>query len=276
MLLLFKNELAELLRNIESNNLQISSHKTNASVANTTALAAYLLTSNSKNKATRTIGQVGALGGIIFGSGEKNKAENIKRQNLKLINNGVELVSVKLQQSFQYEQNQSIKDEFLNNALELSMHLDGIVKEELLRISKMHSLTKSNRSMLLSLQNNPVFRMKLKLNNFFLSLDQSINGSGLLIDYQKSIRSININKLEKESLLMAVFILCCALLGFVFVLVGTATTSVGWLMLVLSFILYFSHIFIPWLSETKKLRIAVKSFSENMNKMTGIQQINYR
>ena len=276
MLQSMTKELAQLLQTIDSNLNLASSHKTNASVAKTAAVAAYLLTNNSTNKTTRTLGQLGAAGGLIYGSGESNKANNLKQQNLSLVQTGVKLVTEKASQPYQMETVRSAKEAFLVKALEISRHLDVYVLEHLSQVSRMHTLTNTNRSRLLNLQNEYVFAMKLNLNRFFQSVDHSVDGSGSLHAYRVAISNLDMQKLKKETTVMTACILGTGMVGSVLLFSENSNNvNAGVVVLITSIALYIIHVFYPVTTETKKLRLAVNSFKDGLKRTTQITSLHF-
>ena len=88
------NRTEPILVEIELNSVQINQHNTNANMANTGAALSYLFTSNSKNSTVRTLGQVATIGGIVYGSSQKSQANSIERNNIILISQILNIVSL--------------------------------------------------------------------------------------------------------------------------------------------------------------------------------------
>lgn len=269
-------KLAEIIQNIESNELQIKSHKTSASVANTIALASYLLTSNSKNKITRSVGQIGAVGGLIYGSGETSKAKSLKEYNLQLIASGVRLIMDEASKSYRSERVLEVRGDFLKEVLKLSLCLDLYVKEHLSVIRRMNSLTRNNRRRLMNLDDEPIFKLKLALNDFLLSVDESLVRDKIVSDYKFAVRGLVIKTVEKESFLALVIIFGCLLAGLFVVFKEKGAQNVGVVLLMLSVVFYSMHTFFPVFAESRRLRRSVKNFCLNIEMCMGIRSINIR
>ena len=164
---LYTQKFSEIIRLIESNNIDISSHNSNKRIAHTGAALSYLLTNNSKSQTTRSLGQVGAVGGLLYGSTEANKSNTLRNKNFQQVSEVIEIISKPSFNAFQIERNSENRRLFLMKMLTISGYLDDYVKKYCSSVSTKNFLGSSGQTLLMNLQNQEIFYLKLKLNSFF-------------------------------------------------------------------------------------------------------------
>jgi hypothetical protein len=261
-LIIITQNLENIINQIENNNVEISSHDSNARVARTGAAAAYLLTNNSKNQTTRTLGQVAAVGGLVYGSNQKNKSNELKDKNLQSINNAVSLICNNSLNSFRSENNIQNKSNFLSKVLSISSYLDSFVLNNCNSINSKNIIFLSGQNLLMSLENHDIFFLKLKLNTFLNGIDSSICKNNFINQYRQSNRSIDKNKLKNEGILILAIIISCLFIGFI--ILQNSQSSFGTFLILAAPIIYLIHTFFPFLKESKKLKSNSKYFT-NIN-----------
>lgn len=265
--------LDNIINQIENNNVEISSHDSNARVARTGAAAAYLLTNNSKNQTTRTLGQVAAVGGLVYGNNQKNKSNELKNKNLQSISNAVNLISNNSLNSFQSENNIQNKRNFLSKVLSISSYLDSYVLNYCNSIRSKNIIFLNGQNLLMSLENHEIFFLKLKLNTFLNRIDSSICKNNFINQYIQSNRTIDKNKLKNEGIIISAIIIACFLIGFI--ILQNSQSSFGTFLILAAPIIYLIHTFFPFLKESKKLKTNSKYFTSEIAKTTSITNINF-
>lgn len=265
--------LTNIINQIENNNVEISSHDSNARIARTGAAAAYLLTNNSKNQTTKTLGQVAAVGGLVYGSNQKNKSNELKNKNLQSISNAINIISNNSLNLFQSEINIENKRNFLNKVLSISSYLDIYVLNYCNTIKSKNIIFSNGQNLLMSLENQEIFFLKLKLNTFLNRIDNSICKNNFINQHIQSNRSIDKNKLKNEGIIILACIITCLLIGFI--ISQNSQSLFGAFLIVAAPIIYLIHTFFPFLEESKKLKSNSKYFTNEIAKTTSINNINF-
>jgi hypothetical protein len=267
------NELTGIIQSIENKNLEITRHNSNATMSNLGAASAYFLTNNSKNQTTRIVGQVVAIGGLIHGSNQRNKASEIKSSNYNLLKQAIEKIVNLPFDSFRSEANPETKRFFLQKTLTISSYFDKFVEEHASSIKTNSALSSNKQNILMTLNNQEVFYYKIKLLDFLKKIDNSIFDTQHLHFYQRDLALINKEMLKNESYLMLGLIFFLSTLGFVFILSSTGFS--GLFFLISALILYLIHTFYPFLNQTKKLKLNANRFVNEILKTVSITRLNY-
>ena len=257
-------KLEHKLSLIVSNNNKINSHESNKRYANSAAALSYLLTNNSKNQTTRTIGQFGALGGLLYGGNQANKSLMLKQENLKYISDAIEDVCISSRSSFLCEVSKENKHLFLTKVLYLSNYLDTYVKNYCSEINMKNLFTTRNRETLMNLYSQEVFFLKLKLNSFLNNIDNAKFSDKFVNNYSNKINKINIQNLKKENNIVLTILITSIIIGFY-----------QPLFFALALILYLIHTFVPFLRESKMLKLNSKYFTNEIIKTTSITSFNF-
>lgn len=271
--LLISNELSRILNIIENNNIDIASHNSNARMANTAAAASYLLTSDSKNQTTRTIGQAAAVGGLLYGSNQRNKSTDLKLRNFNHLKNAIENVVNFSVEIFKAENNPEIKSSFLQKLLTISNYFDEYVKEYSLSVRRKSALTSKGQMLLMTLPQQEVFYFKMRLNGFLKQIDNSILNNSYLQVYNQGLTKIDKKKLKREGYIMIAIAFAFCLSGFI--LTQNTFVILGSFFLVLAAVLYLVHTFFPFFEESKKLKSNANMFVGEIMKTVEIKNINY-
>lgn len=271
--LTISNELSRIIQLIERNNIDISSHKSNARTANFGSAAAYLLTNNSNNQTTRSIGQVAAVGGLLYGNNQRNKSTDLELRNFNYLKNAIENLLNFSVETFKRENNSETKRSFLQKLLTVSNYFDEYVKKYSSSVKRKSALTYNSQNLLMTLQNQEVFYYKMRLNEFLKRIDNSILNNNYLQIYNQGLTKINKNKLKKEGYLIIGLIISCFLLGFI--LIQNSTSVLGPMFFVFALVIYLMHTFYPFLNESKKLKSNANIFVNEILKTVSINKINY-
>lgn len=273
LLISLTNELTGIIQAIEGKNLEITRHNSNATMSNLGAAAAYFLTNNSKNQTTRIVGQVAAVGGLIHGSNQRNKASEIKSSNYNLLKQAIEKILNLPFDSFRREANPETKRFFLQKTLTISSYFDKFVEEYASSLKTNSALSSNKQNILMTLNNQEVFYYKIKLLDFLKKIDHSIFDTQHIHFYQRDLALINKEKLKNESYLMLGLIFFLSALGFVFILSSTGFSGLFFLISALT--LYLIHTFYPFLNQTKKLKLNANRFVNEILKTVSINRLNY-
>lgn len=105
-------------------------------------------------------------------------------------------------------------------------------------------------------------------------IDPSIKGENIVTNYNNNIDKINNDKLKKETIMILTSIIIILMIGVVLVF-NEAYTGWGFVILIISFILYIVHTYFPWLNETRKLRDSIKTFFNELENVQSITTIKY-
>lgn len=268
------NDLTGIIQIIEGKNSEITRHNSNATISNIGAAAAFLLTNNSKNQTTRIVGQVAAVGGLIHGSNQRNKASEIKFSNYNLLKQAIEKIVNLPLDSFHRETNPESKRFFLQKTLTISSFFDKFVEEYATKIKTSSTLSSNKQNTLMTLNNQEIFYYKIIFLDFLRKIDHSIFDTQHLDFYQRDLALINKEKLKNEGYLMLGLIFFFSITGFVFILNSTMGFS-GFFFLISALILYLIHTFFPFLNQTKKLKLNANRFVNEILKTVSITRINY-
>ena len=274
MLIRHIDALDSMLHDLEANNQKIISHKNTARLATTGAVIAYLFTNDSKSKTTKTLGQVASVGGLLYRSSEINKAKQVEVHNLEILNNATHKITSYGYEDYKKERNANNKNEYLTKVLHISHHLDMAVNKENKRIVGLSTLLEKNRIRLMNLPNEIVYNLKLQLLENLREIDPSIKGENIVTNYNNNIDKINNDKLKKETIMILTSIIIILMIGVVLVF-NEAYTGWGFVILIISFILYIVHTYFPWLNETRKLRDSIKTFFNEIENVQSITTIKY-
>lgn len=265
--------LDDIINQIQNNNVEISSFDSNAKSAMTGAAAAYLLTNNSKNQTTRTLGQLAAVGGVVYGSNQRNKSNELKYKNLQLLSNSIQIMNNNSLTSFQSETNFQTKHNFLLKLMAISNYLDSYVLNYCNSIKSKNIIFSNGQNLLMSLEIHEIFYLKIKLNAFINRIDSSICKNSFVHNYTQLNRSIDANKLKSEGIIIMTIIILCLLAGIA--IIQNSNISTGTFLLLMAPIIYFIHTFFPFLKESKKLKSNSKYFINEITKTTSISNINF-
>lgn len=266
-------ELSDIIQTIEGKNLEMNRYNSNATISNIGAAATYFLTNNSKNQTTRTIGQVAAVGGLIYGSNQKNKASEIKSTIYNLLKQAIEKIDNLPFDSFLREANPETKRFFLQKTLTISSYFDKYVEEYASSLKTSSALRPNKQNILMTLNNQEVLYFKIKLLGFLNKIDHSIFDAQHLHFYQRDLAFINKEKLKNEGYLILGSIVFLNVIGFVLIL--NSTDYSGFYFLISALILYLVHTFYPFLIQTKKLKSNANRFLNEILKTVSITKINY-
>ncbi len=245
--------LEDLLNRIEANSGQAQQHRSNANLANAGAAITYLLTSGSKRRIVRTAGEVVALGGVLYGSSQRNQAGNLDAQNNTLIDSGLSVVELEGVSRLRSEANPDVKRRFLELALRLGGRVDEVIKQQGDRMKNMSLLGRNNQQLLLNAVNVDIIRNKFRLNRIYSQIDHTKVFPDYNGEFSRRVSGIDATKLQKEGLYSKLIIGACVVLG---ILLASATPYAA----ILAFIgvgFWGLNHFFPVFPETRKLKEAL-------------------
>lgn len=266
------NRLEPILVEIELNSVQINQHKSIANMAKTGAILAYLSTRNSKNSTIRTVGQVAAIGGFVYGSSQINQAASIEGKNIILISQILDAVEREGINNIRQEIDPNYIRRFIELNLKTGKQLDLIVMTYLSKIKSKGRLGKSNIKLLIHANNIDIFSYKIRLNKIYKSLEPNKQIPPIEQDFINDTRSISIEKITKEGLYTRLIIFSLLLIGFV----SAQSYNYGILFIIGGLIFWGINHYFPFFPETKKLKLAVDAFTLKINSTCGINSINYK
>ena len=116
----------------------------------------------------------------------------------------------------------------------------------------------------MNLYSQEVFFLKLKLNSFLNNIDNAKFSDKFVNNYSNKINKINIQNLKKENNIVLTILITSIIIGFY-----------QPLFFALALILYLIHTFVPFLRESKMLKLNSKYFTNEIIKTTSITSINF-
>jgi hypothetical protein len=252
--------LEDLLNRIEANSGQAQQHRSNAKLANAGAAITYLLTSGSKRRIVRTAGDVVALGGVLYGSSQRNQAANLDAENNRLIDSGLSVIELEGGSRLRSEANFGVKRRFLELVLRLGDRVDDVIKQQGDRMKNMSLLGKSNQQLLLNAVNVDIIRNKFRLNRIYSQIDHTKVFPDYGSEFSRKVSAVDVPKLQKEGLYAKLIIGACVVLG---ILLASATPYAA----ILAFIgvgFWGLNHFVPVFPETRKLKEALCALVDGM------------
>lgn len=270
---IYTEKLKSIIKDIEDNSGHISEHNRNARIGTIGAATAYFLTSNSDNKSTRTLGQVGAVAGLMYGATERNKSNSFKQVSANLLMRGVpEVFNTQSFSTFVACSSSSQKQEFLSWALTFSSYFDDFVLEQIKILQSKHLLSNSNLDYALNLTSIDIFSSKNEILTFIQKLDNSIQFN-FFNEFKNELRQINISQLRKEVNYHR------ALVGFSILLIVIAISVSSQILLFSALALliasYVSSSLKSFFLEHRKLQIARQHFFRKLKESTKLSTIKY-
>lgn len=266
-------KLKVIIWEIEDNNTIISEHNRNAQIGNIGSAAAYLLTSNSDSKSTRTIGQVGAVAGLMYSASERNKSNSYRTISANsLLRSIPEIFNTQSLSTYTSCKNSSLKQEFLSCVLTYTSYLDDFVLEQAKSLQSKHLMSRRNLNKALNLTSIDFFSGKYQILLFLSKIDNSIHVN-FFDNLKNQVRQINIPELKKEFNYHRGLILTSALL----LITGVSISSqllLG-LSVLLMFGTYVSSAFRSFFPEHRKLHLARQQFFKHLKVYTKISTIKY-
>lgn len=266
------NRLEPYIDTLEENKLKINGHKSNARIANTGAALAYLFTNNSENSTVKTFGRIATVGGLAYGYSEQNNATNITSSNINIISKIIEIVESEGINFVRQENDANLLKRFIVLNLKTGKHLDELVLENISRIKNKGRLGKKNIDLLLNLNYYDVFNYKLRLNSIYKKLDTAKLIQDIEEKYSIEKQEINVDKLLKEGLYSRIIIITFIVLG----LLPYQSNNLNKILIIIGLLFWLINHYFPLFPQTKKLKIAVDNFTNNINSTCGIISINYK
>jgi len=266
-------KLEPILTGIEMNSVQADVHGSNARTANTIAALSYLFTSNSKNSTTRTIGQVAAVGGLVYGNSQRNQENAYQQKNTILIGQAINLIEREGIVIIRQERNVDVIRQFIDLNLKLGHQLDMILGRYISSLSFKGHLGKPNIQLLFNLNNIDLISYKLRLNKIFQLLDSGKQIGNLEQDFIQSRQYLNVDKIIREGLIARGIILGLVIGGLVLI---QRDGQSGVYIFLCGLLFWLANQFFPLFPETRKLRGVVRSFIGNIKGTLGIRSISFK
>jgi len=261
--------LQDLLTRIEINSLQSQQHRTNATLANTGAALTYLLTSGSKRKTVRTVGQVVALGGVLYGSSQSNHASNLDAQNNLLIDSGLSVIELQGLPQLRLESNPDAVRRFLELVPRLGVQVDVVIKSQGNRLKNKSLLGKTNQQLLLNALHIDIVNNKLRLNQIVSQIDRTKTFPDVSGTFTSQISTIVATKLRMEGIYTRIIIGVLVVLGIALANINPSGT---WIFLAGIGFWGINHFF-PFFPQSRKLRNAINSLVEALQNQSTVQNL---
>lgn len=266
------NQLESCVIEIESQLIQVDNHNSNANMASAGSIAAYFLTNDSKNKTVRTVGQVAAVGGMIFSANQRSKANSIESLALLNIGKAINLIERDCKPHIRNERNIDSIKSFLELLLRCGASIDVIFKKTSNKLKWTGHLGKKNQEVLLNVNQIDIIYKKLRYNETLNFIDRQIGVNDPSVKFISATRLIDKEKMKKEGLWIRVAIILLIITGALL----TNQNNIGQYFFIAAIALWAFNHFFPIFPETKKLRIAVSNFNAELQNTIGIRSITLR
>ena len=263
------NLLENCVIEIESQLIQIDSHNNNANMATAGSAAAYFLTSDSKNKMVKTIGQVAAIGGVIYSANQRNKANSIESIATLNIGKAINIMERDCKPYIRNEKNIDTIRTFLEMSLRLGASIDVFLKKTINKLRWTGHLGKKNQAILMHIYQIEIINHKLKHNNTLNFIDKNIQINDPSVKFISLINKLDTEKIKKEGLWMRIIILSLITIGALL----ANNNNLGQYLIFSGLGLWVINHFYPIFSETKKLKNGVDTFCSEIKETIGIKKI---
>ena len=266
-------KLRQVIQSIESNNDVIRGHNRNANYGNIGSALAYGLTSGSNSKSTRTIGQLGALAGLVYSSKERGRARNVQNDNLYILKSSIDQIfNDSIVSLVKNETDFSCKSEYLSLCLSFASYYDYYLLKYIRQLESKTFLTESNRSLLFHLDKIDLFVCKRKILNFFSRFDSKVS-TKMFLDYQLNLRNINIQVLKGENIWVSSTYSILVVSTILLFYLGQQT--IGIIGIILISVFYLSNIYFPLFSENRKAQNFKLQFLKEIKKLCNLGEIKF-
>jgi len=263
------NQLETCVIEIESQLIQIDNHNSNANMASAGSAAAYFLTNDSKNKMVKTIGQVAAIGGMMYSANQRSKANSLESIATLNIGKAINLIERDCKPYIRNEKNIDTIRTFLEMTLRLGASIDVIIKKTINKIKWTGHLGQKNQSVLLNVYQMDIINKKIKHNNTLNFIDHNIRLIDPSVKFINETNSIDKEKMKKEGLWIRLIVFSLIIIGGIL----ANKNDVGQYFIFAGLGLWAFNHFFPIFPETKKLRTAVKTFNNELSETIGIKRI---
>lgn len=266
------NQLESCVIEIESQLIQVANHNSNANMASAGSIAAYLLTNDSKNKTVRTVGQVAAIGGMIFSANQRSKANSMESLALLNIGKAISIIERDCKPYIRNERNVDSIRNFLELLLRCGKSIDVIFKKTSNKLKWTGHLGKKNQEVLINVNQIDIINKKLRYNETLNFIDRQIRVNDPCVKFIAATSSIDKEKLKKEGLWVRIIILSLFITGAIL----ANQNNIGQYFIITAFAIWALNHFFPFFPETKKLRAAVSDFNSELQNTIGIRSITLR
>lgn len=266
------NQLESFVIEIESQLIRVDSHNSNANMASAGSIAAYLLTNDSKNKTVKTIGQLAAVGGMIFSANQRSKANSLESLAILNIGKAINLIESDCKPYIRNERNIDSIKSFLKLLLRFGACIDVIFKKTSNKLKWTGHLGKKNQELLLNVNQIDIINKKLRYNETLNFIDRQISVNDPGVKFISATNLIDKEKLKKEGLWIRVTIILLIITGVLL----TNQNNIGPYLIIGAIALWAFNHFFPIFPETKKLRTAVSDFNSELHNTIGIRSITLR
>lgn len=271
-LLISINQLESCVIEIESQLIQIDNHNSNANMASAGSIAAYFLTNDSKNKTVRTVGQVAAIGGMIFSANQRSKANSIESLALLNIGKAINIIERDCKPYIRIEKNVDSIRSFLEILLRYGATIDVLLKKTISKLKWKGHLGKKNQDILLNVNHIDIINKKLRHNETLNFIDRNIRINDPAVKFTMQTKAIDKEKLRKEGIWIRASVILLLITGVIL----QNQNSFGQYLFIAAIALWALNHFFPIFPETKKLRSAVSDFNSELQNTIGIRSITLR
>ena len=261
--------LEDIMNRIEANSAQAQQRRYNANLANAGAAITYLLTTGSRRRIVRTAGEVVALGGVLYGSSQRNHAANLDSENNRLIDSGLSVIELEGLSSLRSGGRPDVKRRFLELVLRLGGQIDDVIKRQGDRMKNMSLLGKSNQQLLLNAVNVDIIRNKLRLNRVYSQIDRTKVFPDYSSEFSRRVSGIDATRVQKEGLYSILIIGACVAVG---VLLASAIPFAAVLVFIGAGFWGVNH-FAPVFPETRKLKNALCALVGGMQSHPAVRTL---
>lgn len=252
--------LQNFLHQIEANAVQAQQHRSNAALANAGAAVTYLLTRGSKRETVRTIGNLAAIGGLVYGTSQSHRATALESQNNTLITSSLRAIQIEGLPRLPSATSSAAKHEFLALVLRLGSQVDQAIQTQGNRLKNMSLLGRKNQDLAVNALQVDIIANKLHLHQIYSEIDHTKTFPNYADEFSRQVSSVDAAKLPREGLYAKLIIWGCIILGVILANVHPA----GAIILAVGLGFWgINHIF-PIFPETRKLKQAIISLIDKL------------
>lgn len=253
--------LDELMRSIESNSAAAQEHRSRAGLASTGALLALLLTSGSRSETTRTVGNLAAAGGFLYGAHQGNRAATLDAQSMGLVDSALGLVEAEGLRSVRVDPLHEARRRFVELVMRLSGHVDAALERYGPGLARLNMLRSKNRDLMLHATHVDIVRSKLRMNRALTGIDGSVAFPDHEGTFQRSVAGLDAAQLSREAHTCLAIIVGSLLLGVAF----AEVKPIGSLFLLVGLCFWALNHWFPVFPQMRRLKASVAALVDGLS-----------
>jgi hypothetical protein len=264
--------LQEMLQRIDSNSHEAQQHRTNSVLANIGAVLAYLLTRDARSRTVRIVGDVAAVGGILYANSQHNKVSILDYRNNLQIDSALSIIETQGLPNLRTEYNRDVIRRFFELSSGVGVHVDQVMKSQGNRLKNRSLLGKKGQQLLLNAPYVDIVRNKIRWNRIMCQIDTTKCFPDPVGEFISKVSGISVPKLQKEGLYSKIIIGTLVILGLLLVGVDSSAAFLFWAGLGF----WGGNHFFPIFPQTRKLRYAVTNLIDQLQHQPPVSTLTFR